>query len=191
MHVYQSGWAGDPAILCWSSLTPSSFGPRFGRGNSKTPSSVHVSIHQRPKRTIYRPSLTPVALNQDPSTTTPRPVMRHPATVRAGRSLPSSGDPYVTVSIPRVIAGNPNIIAPGHRSTPLDDRARRPNPDKDLGAYSRADGQHPRQKESNECLAKHIHPFLPLSQLAHSGPLPPPLFRACQSWFNRNNYDTA
>src|SRR5690349_4976753 len=82
-------------------------------------------------------------------------MMRHPPTVPPGRSFPSSGDPYVSVAIPRMVAGNPNIIAAGYRPTALDNRARRPNPDKDFGGYSRTDGQHERQKESNECLAKH------------------------------------
>jgi hypothetical protein len=103
--------------------------------------AVHgVAAHRRlnrkarpkPRSPANQSALTPVPLDQHPTTMAVFPVMRNPHGMRMRRTIPASGNPDVAIPVPAVIAVYPDKPVLRRWGTTLHDRCRWPYPNINL-----------------------------------------------------------
>ena len=79
----------------------------------------HFAVH-RQVEFAGEADLAPVPLHKDPAVSSVSPTMRYPAAMRPWRLFPPSREPGVTLAIPTLVPGNPNMVTAGPRRPSFD-----------------------------------------------------------------------
>ena len=85
-------------------------------------------------RASWTKSLAPVPFHQNITSAPVNPVVLHPASVRARRQLPSTGNPHIRMAVPTMIACDPHMPPAGSWNTRLNNLARWSNTNYNFGA---------------------------------------------------------
>jgi hypothetical protein len=113
--------------------------------------------------------LFPAALHQHPSSMPVNPLVAHPNSMRTWRKLPPPRNPDIGISVPLVVAADPQITRTGRDHSRLNDVPRRPDPHDHLFGMKRSKAHRHRKQRGRQ---KFTHFHSPFTALMPTGRLP-------------------